>query len=106
MGNLEFIKKQVEGEKMKLTGEQAQNAQNRYLQEVIDTIYKNEAEYTADNVSIIQKDIKSWAKTNPYPNNVQPRFIFRNREQEKLRVRKEHETLMNDVVDLDEETSA
>lgn len=47
---------------------------------MIDTIYKNEAEYTADNVSIIQKDIKSWAKDNPYPSNVQPRFIFRNRE--------------------------
>ena len=73
---------------MKLTSDTDQNTQNRYLQEVIDTIYKNEAEYTADNVSIIQKDIKSWAKSTPYPSNVQPRFIFRNREQEKERIKK------------------
>lgn len=80
MGNLEFIKQQVQAEKGKISHDDDKNVQNRYLQEVIDTIYKNEAEYTADNVITIQKDIKSWAKSNPYPSNVQPRFIFRNRE--------------------------
>lgn len=76
------------------------------MMEVIDTIYKKEADYTEDNVKAIRKDIKSWANYQPYPSNVQARFIKRGREREKEAKRKEAETLLNVPIDLGAETSA
>lgn len=79
---------------------------NRYMMEVIDTIYKKEADYTEDNVKAIRKDIKSWANYQPYPSNVQARFIKRGREREAEEKKQEAETLLNIPIDLNEESSA
>ena len=106
MGNLNAIQRQIEADRLLMLKSSNKETLNRYMMEVIDTIYKKEADYTEDNVKAIRRDIKSWANYQPYPTNVQARFIKRGREKEIAEKKKEAETLLNIPIDLNEETQA
>ena len=106
MGNLNAIQRQIEADRHLMLKNSDKEYRNRYMMEVIDTIYKKEADYTEDNVKAIRKDIKSWANYQPYPSNVQARFIKRGREREAEEKKQEAETLLNVPIDLNEESSA
>lgn len=82
------------------------NAKLRYIQDVIDNIFKDEAQESAENIKKITADINRWARNNELPINPKSTFIKKERDEDRRIKRKEKETLLNVPVDVNAETDA
>ena len=74
--------------------------------DVMDTIYKQEAQKCDSNLENIKVNINNWAKANEEPKNPESSFIQRNWDIEENRKKKQMETLLDEEIDLDAETDA
>ena len=82
------------------------HAKNRYIQEVIDGIFKQEKKESEENIQRIAADIQRWAHRNEIPINPSSTFIRREKEKIREMKKKERETIGEAVIDINEESDA
>jgi hypothetical protein len=106
MGNLHEFFNQIDEDQVQIMHSKDKNLKVRYVQDIIDNIFKEEAKESDQNISKIQCDINKWARKNEIPINPSSTFIKRERIRAKIAKYKERETLLNGPVDIDAETDA